>query len=112
LRSWSLLKEPLFRNGERRLAVERESFPLETITAGKIEEQAFGSGHVFVWDEGSVQVQALAPSNIILTFLGSKVTGTYQFRRMSWYPGNRWMLTKMKPQPSNAQLERPEIKDK
>jgi hypothetical protein len=112
LRSWSLLKEPPFRDGERRLAVERESFPLETIAARNIEEQAFGLGHVFVWDEGSVELQELAPANLILTFRGGKVTGTYQFRKMSWYPGNRWMLTKIRPQPSNSHIEQPETKDK
>jgi bifunctional non-homologous end joining protein LigD len=99
LRSWSLLKEPPFRNGERRLAVERERFPIDALSAKSIEEQAFGAGNVFIWDEGSVDLQVLAPTSLILTFRGGKVTGTYQFRKMSWYPGNRWMLTKIKPQP-------------
>jgi hypothetical protein len=85
---------------------------LEAATARNIEEQAFGSGHVFIWDEGSVELQALAPTNIILTFRGSKVTGTYQFRKMNWYPGNRWMLTKIKPQSTNSQPSQPEIKNK
>jgi hypothetical protein len=29
---------------------------------------------------------------------------------MNWYPGNRWMLTKIKSQPSNTHLKQPEIK--
>jgi hypothetical protein len=81
---------------------------LEAVAARTIEEQAFGSGHVFIWDEGIVELQALAPTNLILTFLGSKVTGTYQLRKTNWYPGNRWMLTKTKTAPSNSQPEQPE----
>ena len=31
----------------------------------------------------------------MLDFRGGKILGTYQLRRMRWYPGNRWMLTKL-----------------
>jgi hypothetical protein len=106
LRCWSLLKEPPLRNGERRLAVERENFPLEAVAARNLEEQAFGSGNVYIWDSGIVELKVLAPTNIMLIFHGSIVAGTYQFRRMAWYPGNRWMLTKVRPLPSDSHPER------
>ncbi len=44
LRSWSLLKEPPSRNGERRLAIERENFPVEAIDRNHIEEELLASG--------------------------------------------------------------------
>ena len=95
LRSWSLLREPPRRNGERRLAIERESFPAESINSRSFEEKAFGQGRVFAWDEGDVEVKAMSPRILTLEFRGNKVTGTYEFRRMLWYPGNRWLLKKL-----------------
>ena len=56
LRCWSLLREPPDRAGERRLAVERESFRVEAIGAARFNEEAFGEGRVFVWDEGEVEI--------------------------------------------------------
>jgi bifunctional non-homologous end joining protein LigD len=97
LRSWSLLREPPRRYGEKRLAIERESFPVESIDSKNFEEEAFGRGRVSAWDEGEVEVKAVSPRLILLTFMGSKVTGKYEFRRMLWYPGNRWLLTKPRP---------------
>jgi hypothetical protein len=31
----------------------------------------------------------------MLNFRGGKILGTYQLRKMRWYPGNRWMLTRL-----------------
>ncbi len=95
LRSWSLLKEPPRRYGERRLAIERESFPAESIHSRSFEEEAFGQGKVFAWDEGDVEVKIVSPRFIALEFRGNKITGDYEFRRMLWYPGNRWLLKKL-----------------
>ncbi|MBN1567481.1 MAG: hypothetical protein JXA73_06520 [Acidobacteria bacterium] len=96
LRSWSLLKEPPCRNGERRLAIERENFPAESIKSSIFEEEAFGRGRVTVWDEGEVEIITSLPKRLILRFSGKKLSGKYEFRRMIWYPGNRWLLTKLK----------------
>jgi bifunctional non-homologous end joining protein LigD len=96
LRSWSLLKEPPLRPGERRLAVERENFPVESLNSKKFEEEAFGQGRVIVWDEGGVEMKAVSPKSIVLVLMGNKVMGTYEFRKMIWYPGNRWLLTKLR----------------
>jgi bifunctional non-homologous end joining protein LigD len=96
LRSWSLLKEPPGRNGERRLAIERENFPAEFISRDHFEEQAFGFGRVFVWDKGSVEIRASSPKLLVLVFTGARISGKYEFRRMFWYPGNRWMVTKLR----------------
>jgi DNA ligase D-like protein (predicted 3'-phosphoesterase) len=95
LRSWSLLKQPPRRSGERRLAVERENFPVESINKKDFEEEAFGQGRVIVWDEGGVEFKVMSPSRLVLMLMGGKVTGAYEFRRMIWYPGNRWLLTKL-----------------
>ncbi len=96
LRSWSLLKEPPCRNGERRLAIERESFPAESINSGYFEEEAFGLGRVSSWDEGEIDIVVSLPKRLIMQFRGKKMSGRYELRRMVWYPGNRWLLTKLK----------------
>jgi bifunctional non-homologous end joining protein LigD len=96
LRSWSLLKEPPFRDGERRLAIERESFPAESMRSGIFEEEAFGRGRVLVWDEGKVEINVSSPKLLLLRFEGNRISGKYEFHRMFWYPGNRWLLTKLR----------------
>ena len=96
LRSWSLLKELPQQNGARRLAVERESFPVESLNSRSFEEEAFGQGRVVSWDEGDVEVRTVSPRHLVLIFKGSRITGKYELRRMLWYPGNRWLLTKHK----------------
>ena len=96
LRSWSLLKEPPCRNGERRLAIERESYPAESIDDSYFEEEAFGRGRVSAWDMGEVEISAASPKRLVLLFSGRKMSGKYEFRRMLWYPGNRWLLTKLR----------------
>jgi hypothetical protein len=93
-RSWSLLKEPPARTGESRLAVARETFSAEAIRQPKIEEEAFGAGRASVWDEGEVQIALDEPARIILILAGTKLSGRYDLKRMSWYPGNRWLLQK------------------
>ena len=101
LRSWSLLKEPPSRNGERRLAIERENFPVEAINRNHIEEEAFGFGRVTVWDRGKAEITAASPKLLIMSLAGSKISGKYEFRRMFWYPGNRWLMTKLQ-EPAGA----------
>jgi DNA ligase D-like protein (predicted 3'-phosphoesterase) len=96
LRSWSLLKEPPLRPGERRLAVERENFSVESLNSKKFEEEAFGQGRIIVWDEGGVEVKVASPRTLVIRLMGNKVMGTYEFRKMIWYPGNRWLLTKLR----------------
>jgi bifunctional non-homologous end joining protein LigD len=96
LRSWSLLKEPPTRPGERRLAVERENLPVESLNSNVFEEEAFGQGRVIVWDEGGVEVKVDSPRILVLVLMGIKVMGTYEFRKMIWYPGNRWLFTKLR----------------
>jgi hypothetical protein len=96
LRSWSLLREPPLRNGEKRLAIERENFPIESMNDRVFEESAFGQGRVFPWDAGEVEFKDVSPKLIIVSFSGMKISGPYEFRRMRWYPGNRWMLTKLR----------------
>ena len=96
LRSWSLLKEPPSRPGERRLAIERESFSTDSIESKLFEEEAFGMGRVSSWDQGEVSFEAESARPLVLTFTGERVSGKYEFRRMRWYPGNRWLLTKLR----------------
>jgi DNA ligase D-like protein (predicted 3'-phosphoesterase) len=95
LRSWSLLKEPPRRQGERRLAIERESFTLDSINSKSFEEEAFGLGNVTPWDQGDAAFEFVSARRLVLDLNGIKVSGKYEFRRMRWYPGNRWLLTKI-----------------
>jgi hypothetical protein len=76
------------------LAIERESYTAESIDSSFFEEQAFGLGRVVKWDSGEVEINVIAPRHLSLLFRGSRMAGKYEFRRMLWYPGNRWLLTK------------------
>jgi bifunctional non-homologous end joining protein LigD len=104
LRSWSLLKEPPCQEGERRLAIERESFSTDSIDSRHFEEEAFGMGRVSAWDQGEVTFEAASARLLVLTFTGEKISGKYEFRRMRWYPGNRWLLTKLRTRPAARNL--------
>ena len=95
LRSWSLLREPPRRQGEKRLAIERESFSADSIECRNFSEEAFGMGRVSPWDHGEVAIEADSTKLLVLSFTGEKISGRYEFRRMRWYPGNRWLLTKL-----------------
>lgn len=101
VRSWSLLKEPPLRVGERRLAIEREQLAAGEITRRYISEEAFGTGKAQLWDGGEVHIKAVSPERLVLIFKGGKMTGHYELRRMRWYPGNRWMLEKSGPVDAN-----------
>ncbi len=94
MRSWSLLREPICRIGEKRLAIERESFSAQDAESKVFEEEAFGAGPVFTWDEGVVEISATSARLLNLLFRGARLTGRYELRRMRWYPGNRWLLKK------------------
>jgi bifunctional non-homologous end joining protein LigD len=104
LRSWSLLKEPPRKSGERRLAIERENFPIESLNSENWEEEAFGKGSANIWDKGQVEIQAPSSRLMLLTFRGHKLSGKYELRRMVWYPGNRWLLTKSPTSGDRANL--------
>jgi DNA ligase D-like protein (predicted 3'-phosphoesterase) len=94
LRSWSLLREPPKKTGERRLAIERESYTAVSINSRSFEEDAFGAGRVHEWDSGDVEIRELSDEHLILTFYGARMDGDYEILRTKWYPGNRWMLTR------------------
>jgi bifunctional non-homologous end joining protein LigD len=94
LRSWSLLKEPPSRRGEQRLAIERENFSPNDMHRMSFKEDAFGEGRVYVWDEGEVDISSASLQRLSLIFRGKKLSGKYEMRHMSWYPGNRWLLRK------------------
>jgi bifunctional non-homologous end joining protein LigD len=95
LRTWSLLQEPPSRSGVRRLAIEREQLPVESLDQRLIYEQAFGSGQVYVWDEGEVEIVTASARQLSLFFRGEKLSGSYRLRRMDWYPGNQWLMEKI-----------------
>ena len=94
VRSWSMLKSPPEREGERRLAIEREHLSVEQVGQARIEEEAFGAGRARVWDSGEVEVHTVAAGFLQLRFAGSRLSGKYEMRRMRWYPGNRWLFVK------------------
>jgi bifunctional non-homologous end joining protein LigD len=92
LRSWSLMREPPSRVGEKRLAIERETFSAKDANAKVFREEAFGEGRVYTWDEGEVDIFNASARQLDLVFKGTKLAGRYELRRMRWYPGNRWLL--------------------
>jgi len=95
MRSWSLMREPPSRTGEKRLAIERETFAAKDADAKVFREEAFGEGRVFTWDEGEVDISNASTRQLDLVFRGAKLTGRYELRRMRWYPGNRWLLKRV-----------------
>lgn len=101
VRSWSLLKEPPSRTGERRLAIERERLSVEKINRPFLEEEAFGTGRARAWDRGEVTITVVTPERLVMVFAGAKMKGRYELRRMRWYPGNRWLLEKSGPSDAN-----------
>lgn len=94
LRSWSLLKEPPRKNGEKRLAIERESFEPQAADCTRFEEEAFGVGSVHTWDKGEVDISDASAKHLVLDFRGARLSGRYELKRMRWYPGNRWLFQK------------------
>jgi len=92
IRSWSLRSEPPLRQGVHRLAIEMEALSPEDIGKKIIVEESFGAGRAYLWDEGEVEISAVTPGHFKLRFLGKKLSGDYELRRMRWYPGNRWLL--------------------
>lgn len=86
------MREPSCRAGEKRLAIERESFAARDAGARVFREEAFGEGRVYTWDEGEVEISNASARQLDLVFRGTKLTGRYELRRMRWYPGNRWLL--------------------
>ena len=95
LRSWSLLREPPHRKGEKRLAIERESYTVDSIDCKAFEEEAFGLGKVREWDNGDVDITVVSPRHLVFMFHGRRLWGNFEIRRMRWYPGNRWILKKI-----------------
>ncbi len=102
IRSWSLLKAPPAAGNEQRLAIERENFPPEDLRRKHLYESAFGGGRVSIWDEGEAELILDNPRHLILQLSGRRLNGRYELRRMSWYPGNRWLLRKSEEADSPA----------
>ena len=96
LRTWSLLQEPPKRAGERRLAIEREHLAAGAMQRRSIDEEAFGEGPVYVWDEGEVEIDPLSARRLSLVFYGRRLGGKYRLRQMLWYPGTHWLFEKEK----------------
>ncbi len=94
LRCWSLLREPPLKSGEKRLAIERESFAPDAVDCARFDEEAFGVGNVFAWDTGAVEIAQASGTRLLLNFAGGRLAGKYRLNRMRWYPGNRWLLQK------------------
>ncbi len=61
-------------------------------------EEAFGEGSVYVWDEGEVEIDAVTDRRLTLVFHGSRLDGKYRLRQMLWYPGTHWLLEKEREQ--------------
>ena len=106
VRSWSMLRQPPLLAGEQRLAIEREAMPLDAMGRRSIREAAFGTGRVYVWDEGEVEIIHDSPQRLLLELRGKKLSGTFDLKRMDWYPGNRWLIRKAESMRQDR--ERPE----
>ncbi|MER9397069.1 DNA ligase D [Mesorhizobium sp. M0615] len=93
LKSWAVPRGPSLNPADKRLAVETEDHPLEYIDfEGVIPEGEYGGGPMIVWDTGT-----WAPMDDVDKSLR---TGAFKFRLAGDKLNGGWMLTRLKPKPS------------
>jgi len=98
LKSWAVPKEPPFKPGVRRLAVEVEDHPLDYIDfQGEIPEGEYGAGTVTVWDKGVYELSSRTENKIVFTLNGVKMRGEYILLRTGFQgdPKN-WLIFQTK----------------
>lgn len=102
LKSWAVPKGPSLDPSEKRLAVQTEDHPLEYAKFhGKIPEGEYGAGEVFIWDQGTWEieededpVEALEKGHLKFKLKGKKLKGSFVLVKTSWSGEKNWLLIK------------------
>jgi len=95
LKSWALPKEPPFKKGIRRLAIQTEDHSLEYANFEGIIEEGYGAGKVKIWDKGNYELLEKDRDKIVVNLNGKKLKGKYALIKMKSgkYKGN-WLFFK------------------
>ena len=102
--SWAVPKGIPARNKPNHLAVRTEDHPLEYLTfEGTIPTGQYGAGTMTIWDRGTYDAEKVEDDELIVTFDGARVRGTYVLFRTG---GDQWMLHRMSP-PEDPEREPP-----
>jgi len=97
LKSWAVPKQPTMQQGIKRLAIQVDDHPLDYIDfEGEIEEGQYGAGTVKIWDKGEYELLDRDEKHIRINLKGKKLKGVFTLIKMSWSPGNQWLLMKGK----------------
>jgi DNA ligase D-like protein (predicted 3'-phosphoesterase) len=93
LKSWAVPKQPTMEPKVKRLAIEVEDHPLDYADfEGTIAEGQYGAGKVRIWDSGDYSLILREKDLIRLDLHGKLLAGPFKLVRMSWDPGNQWLL--------------------
>lgn len=95
--SWALPRGlPQFpARASNRLAVHTEDHPLEYLEFhGEIPKGQYGGGTMGVWDAGTYEARKLRDTEVIATFHGQKMQGSYALFRTK---GKNWMIHRIDP---------------
>jgi bifunctional non-homologous end joining protein LigD len=95
LASWALPRGVPWTPDENHLAVHTEDHPLEYLDFhGEIPEGSYGAGSMFVWDQGTFDVEKWEDRKVIVVLHGERVSGRYVLFETR---GRDWIIHRMDP---------------
>ena len=99
LASWAVPKGIPMLPKPNHLAIRTEDHPLEYLDFhGEIPTGQYGAGTMTVWDSGTYELEKWNDREVVLTFHGDRVRGTYVLFKTDKEPaGNQWMIHRMDP---------------
>jgi len=98
-KSWAVPKEPSFKEGVKRLAVQVEDHSAGYMDfKGEIPEGQYGAGKVEIWDKGYWEAESFSEKKIVGILDGEKLKG--RFTLLS-FKGKNWLFFKSKEKEEN-----------
>lgn len=96
LKSWALPRNPLLKEGEKRLAVSVPDHPIEyALFEGVIPSGNYGAGKVKIWDKGTFETIETSKKKMVVSIKGKKLKGKYCL--LHFKPKERnWLFFRMK----------------
>jgi len=93
--SWAVPKGLPPHPKQNNLAVHTEDHPLGYIDfAGDIPKGEYGGGHMYLWDQGTYEVEKWSDREVMVRLHGSRVDGRYVLFQTD---GRNWMIHRMDP---------------
>lgn len=98
LKSWAIPKNPINKEGVKRLAVETEDHPLGYESfEGTIPEPEYGAGTVEIWDSGEYIPLETTSGKRIVELKGKKLQGRFALIKLKPEKGkDNWLFFKLK----------------